>query len=363
MKLALSITLALSLFACDSDSDKGGDGDAIATIVTVGGDYAGTGVLSTLSLPDMTVTVSAVAGVAGGDPVVRNFGDNLVILDRFGGDSVTVLDRQLQLLGQASTGTGSNPQDAAIIGSNLYVVALDAAGVLVFDLGDIAGGTTKTIDLAALDSADGVPDCNSIYAVGQRLFVSCQLLDRDTFSPRTNGKVAVIDTDDDSLELTLDLQSTNPLARFQQLAGGELVFSTAPGAIFGASNDSGCLERISTSGTPSVMGCLSENVSQNAYPSEVHAVGDSVYFVNVAGFTEASVWKHDGTSTSDSGLVVGSNVAGLTACPTGHLVVADNSDSGRGLRVFDVDGMALSADPVDVGWPTGFVPLNSTICW
>ncbi len=363
MKLTLSLTLALGLFACDSDSDPGGSGDPIATIVSVGGDYAGTGVLSTLTLPDMTVTVSAVAGVAGGDPVLRSFGDNLVILDRFGGDSVTVLDRDLMLVGQVSTGVGSNPQDMTIIGSTLYVVALDATGVLVIDMADIGGGIVKTIDLSALDDVDGVPDCNSIHAVGSRLYVSCQLLDRDTFSPRGNGKVAVIDTSDDSLELTLDLGATNPLARFQQLPGGDLIFSTAPGALFGATNDSGCLERISTTGTPSVMGCMSENSVRNSYPSEVQAVGDSVYFVNVSGFTEATLWKNDGTGESDAGLVVGTNVAGISACPTGHLVVADNSDSARGLRVFDTDGTALAADPVDVGWPASFVPLNATICW
>jgi hypothetical protein len=364
--------------ACSSDSSESGadagaagadaatEPDAAAPgalIVSVGGDYAGTGILSTLKLPEMEVTVNAVAGVVGGDPALRAFGDQLFILDRFGGDSVTVLNRELGLVGQVSTGVGSNPQDVAVIGDTLYVAAWDASGVLVIDLQDISGGVVDTIDLAALDDVDGVPDCNSIYAVGTRLFVSCQIMDRNTFSPRGAGKVAVIDADSASLETTLDLSSSNPLAHFEALPGGDLVFSTAPGALFGASNDSGCLERISTSGTPSLMGCLSRNVDLDAYPSDVLPVGNSVYFVNVASFTEADIRVHKGASVSQPSMTVGPNVAALTACPTGHLVVSDNSDGARGLRVFDDAGEALHGDPVDMGWPASFAPGNATICW
>lgn len=374
----LGALLAAGLFACQSSDDgqtgadaapagdAGTDTDAAtpsALIVSVGGDYAGTGVLSTLKVPEMEVTVNAVAGVVGGDPALRAFGDKLFILDRFGGDSITVLDRELSLVGQVSTGAGSNPQDLAVIGTELYVAAWDADGVLVIDLEDIAGGVVDTIDLSELDEVDGVPDCNSIYAVGTRLFVSCQIMDRSTFSPRGSGKVAVIDTDDGSLETTLDLDAQNPLAQFEALPNGDLVFSTAPGALFGATNDSGCLERISTAGTPSLMGCLSKNVDMNAYPSDVLPVGDSVYFVNVASFTEADIRVHEGMDVSEANMTVGANVAALTACPTGHLVVSDNSDGARGLRVFDDAGNALQSEPVDMGWPAAFAPGNATICW
>ena len=348
--------------------DAAGDIDASvpvpsALIVSVGGNYDGSGVLSTLKIPEMEVTVNAVAGVAGGDPVIRAFADHLVILDRFAGDSVTVLDRELQLVGQVSTGVGSNPQDVAIIGTTLYIAALDAEGVLVVDLENIGGGVVETISLAALDEDDDVPDCNSIYAVGTRLYVSCQILDRETFAPRGNGKVAVIETSNDSLELTLNLGASNPYARFQQMASGDLAFSTAPGAIFGATNDAGCLESISTTGTPSLNACLSENQARNSYPSELQAVGDSIYFVNVVAFDQASIMKFEGSSETPVGLSVGTNIGGLATCPTGHLVVADNTDGARGLRVFDETGAALSADPVDVGWPAFFAPGNATVCW
>lgn len=384
MKISNSISISIILLsgslACSSSSDDSADsadaGDIAnadaagadaaapsATIVSVSGDYAGTGVLSTLKIPEMEVTINAVAGVVGGDPALRSFGDRLFILDRFGGDSVTVLDRDLALVGQVSTGVDTNPQDVAVIGDALYVAAWDAAGVLVIDLNDISGGVVKTIDLSALDESDGVPDCNSIYAVGARLYVSCQIMDRSTFTPRGNGKVAVIDTANDALVATLELTASNPLAQFESLPGGDLVFSTAPGAVFGASNDSGCLERISTADTPVVMGCLSNNADRNAYPSDVLPVGDVVYFVNVAGYTEADIRRVDGTGVSLASFSVGSNVSAMAACPTGHLVVADNSDGARGIRVFDADASALHGDPVDLGWPAVFSPSNATICW
>ena len=378
MKNVIPFVLALGLIACADDSNnnaadagEGADLDAAADtdaatpsamIVSVSGDYAGTGILSTLKVPEMELTINAVAGVVGGDPALRAIGDRLFILDRFGGDSVTILDRDLALVGQVSTGIGSNPQDLAVIGDTLYVVAWDAAGVLVIDLDDLSG-VARTIDLSVLDAIDGMPDCNSIYAVGTRLFVSCQIMDRNSFTPRGHGKIAVVDTSDDSLEMTLDLSSNNPLAQFESLPGGDLVFSTAPGAIFGASNDSGCVERISTTGTPSIMGCLSENVKMNAYPSDVLPVGDSVYFVNVVDFTTANIQKYDGSSVGPASFEVGTNVTGISACPTGHIVVADNSDDARGLRVFDEDANALSANPVDPGWPAPFMPSNTTICW
>ena len=42
------------------------------------------------------------------------------------------------------------------------------------------------------DDPDGEPNCNSVYRVGNRLYVSCELLD-PSFTPRGPGKVYVID--------------------------------------------------------------------------------------------------------------------------------------------------------------------------
>lgn len=386
MKMYLRNTLMmlglcfLALAACgghdisDTEADAGvaidgapkADGDVTndtATIVTVGGDYAGSGVLTLVKVPEMEVTVNAVAGVVGGDPVLRHIGDKLFILDRFGGDSVTVLDTELNLLGQVSTGAGSNPQDIAVIGNTLYVAAYDAAGVLVIDLDNIAGGIVETIDLSALDPDDQVPDCNSIAAVGDKLFVTCQIVNRETFAPRGYGKLAVVDTSDNSV-VTLDLSASNPFAFLKALPNGDLAFSTAPGALFGGSNEGGCLEHISTSGTPSLLPCLSNNSELNAYPAELASVDELIYFINVAGFSESDVRVYDGSSVAPAGLSpVGSNLAGLASCPTGHLVVADNTDGARGLRVFDADRTAAHNGVLDVGWPATFAPNNATVCW
>ena len=381
MKICIALSCALAFAACGDDDDNSGSADGgllidaaieldattetpTATIVSVSGDYAGNGVLTTVSVPDMEVTLNAIAGVAGGDPVLRVHGDLLVILDRFGGDSVTVLDRDLGLVGQVSTGAGSNPQDSAVIGTTLYVAAYDATGVLVFDLEDLNAGIQKTLDLASLDEADDQPDCNSIVAVGERLYVSCQILDRSTFAPRGNGKVAVLDTSDDSLEMVLDLTASNPTAHFAQTDSGDLIFSTAPGAIFGAKNDAGCVERISTGATPALEECLTSNVELNAYPRQVLPQGDSILFVNVEGFSAAdlrSVTAGVVTTVSLPGL--GTNIGNITECPTGHLVVDDNTSDARGLRVYDEAGAAVTTEPLDVGWSEFFSPSNSTICW
>ncbi len=361
-----AISILMVAMACGGDS-RPGDSDASsqvsATIISLGGDYNGNGVLTTIELPSLTVTINAVAGVAGGDPVLRAHGDRLVILDRFGGDTVTVLDRDLELLGQVSSGAGSNPQDSAVIGDTLYVVAWDATGVLVFDLGNLNAGIKRTIDLMSLDTTDGMPDCNSIIAVEERLYVSCQIMDRATFQPRGVGKVAVINTNTDSLETVLELASSNPFAQFAKTDLGDLVFSTAPGAIIGATNNTGCVERISTE-TPAVEACLSSNQDRNAYARQVLPVGESLLFVNVPDATSANIQKSSGGSVTDLELQnLGSNVGNITACPTGELIVDDTTRSARGVRVYDADYAPLHSAAIDVGWPEVFSPSNTTICW
>ncbi len=366
-----SILFVVALTACRADSSPG-DNDASsqvdgaehsATIISLGGDYNGNGVLTTIQLPSLEVTINAVAGVAGGDPVMRAHGDRLVILDRFGGDTVTILDRELTLLGQVSTGAGSNPQDSAIIGDVLYVVAWDAAGVLVFDLGNLEAGLQRTMDLSSLDTIDGKPDCNSIMAVGERLYVACQIMNRATFEPRGVGKVAVMNANTNVLESVLELASTNPFAQFAKTNAGDLVFSTAPGAIIGASNDTGCVERIST-GTPQVEACLSNNQDHNAYARQVLPVGDSLLFVNVPDFASANIQKiSEGNVTNLELPNLGINVGNITACPTGELVVDDTTRSDRGVRVYDAQYAPLHTTAIDVGWPEVFSPSNTTVCW
>src|SRR5262249_55743956 len=146
------------------------------------------GVLSTLDPATQAVRQNVSAGLVGSDPFLRHLGDRLYIVNR-GEGNITILDASsLFYLDQLATGGGTSPQDVAVVGDKLYVPALGSSGVVVLQHGE----EPKSIDLSAMvGDPDGKPDCVSAYAVGDKVYVACGLLD-GTFTPRAVGQVAVI---------------------------------------------------------------------------------------------------------------------------------------------------------------------------
>ena len=356
--------------ACAGGEDGDGDGVASsATLMAVGGDYAGSGIASSVGLPDLMVTQNAVAGVVGGDPAIRSIGDKLFILDKFGGDTITILNQEdLTLVDQFSVGAGMNPQDVAVIDRRLYVAALDAGGLLVFDLDDPSADPTL-VDLSSIDAEDGIPDCGSVIAVDDRLFVACGRFDRSDFPwvTRGVGVVAVVDSNDDSVTQQIELTNPNPFGWLESagdMMGGDLLVSTVPDPFVDVTQ--GCVERISTDGDAQAMGCLVENSELGGYASAMTTSDETVWAVVTTAFDAGKVGSYapGGDGWQIGGMLAeGSNPTDVVRCPTGHVVVADNSASGRGLRVFDVDGLEITDTPLDVGWPAAFLPTHSLACY
>jgi YVTN family beta-propeller protein len=125
-----TILLLWLLAACGDNfatPDAGGTGDApppdahvpMPRAVAVAGDFMspGTGILSRLDITALDMRQNVVASVAQGDPVVRQYGDKLYVINRFGSNNVTILDaKTLTFEEQISTGADSNPQDVAVVG-------------------------------------------------------------------------------------------------------------------------------------------------------------------------------------------------------------------------------------------------------
>ena len=148
------------------DSGSGATAQPLYKAVVLGADYSsGTGIVSRLDLATLSMQTNAIAGVATSDPVMRQIGDKLYIVNRSVGENVTILDAgTLSPVGQYSTGANSNPQDVAVVGDKLYVPATGTAGVVVMTL---PAGTTTTIALdTAVGDPDGKPDCVAAFAVG-----------------------------------------------------------------------------------------------------------------------------------------------------------------------------------------------------
>ena len=355
MKISALFLLAFGLAACGDDVDTDhpdapveydappDSGEpAHERAVVVAGDYTA-GNPGTLTVIDVTtrtvLPLSAPQGAVAEDPVLRHDGGELLVVNRNAGTSVTILNADtLALVEQLGTGAGSNPQDVAVVGDKLVVATLGNKGAVVLERGS---STITELDLSA-DDPDGKPNCMSVYKVGDKLYVACGLLDdTDQFlPPRGPGKVYVLDATTFEKIATLTLTTNNPITLFEQLPqfapdAGDLLLPTID-----FSTGEGCVERITTSGTPSAAGCVVDNAVLGNFASRVsvYAPPPLLYAVVPAADFSGSAFKiYDlgghtlTTTTSPSDQSIGD----LVTCPrSGDLVVADTKTGSSGLRIY-----------------------------
>lgn len=353
----------------DAAPDPGPDAAVTAKAIITSGDFNVTGTIATVALPSRTVTANAVAGVAQGDPIIRRFGSEVVVVNRQGGDNVTVLDAAtLQIVGeQMATGAGSNPQDVAAVGRKLYLPALDTTGVVVLNRDQPSARTT--IDLSALDP-DGKPECNSAYAIDDRVYVVCGIL--DNFAPRGNGRVAVIDAATDTLVDDFDLGIQNPNGQVQRtpedsVFGGDLLIPAVPSY---TDFSTGCLARVKVGADAAANGCVVSNQALGGYPKRVAVSADgATLWVNVAGYATPPFADPFGrivavdlaTGQLGTPITPAERIIGdLAACPGGWVVAADVTAGASGVRVY-LDGTELTTAPLDIGTAPS-IAGNNIVC-
>lgn len=337
------LTSAAALAGCGDDSRTNPPAGPPRAVIVAGDFNPGhPGVLSTYDPASGAVgTNIGPAMVVGDDPVLRHIGRELFIVNRADGNNVTILDDQtLAFKEQLGTGPSSNPQDVAVAGNKLYVPTYGTAGVTVLKRGSTA---TAVIDLSA-DDPDGLPNCESIYLVGQDVYVACQLLDntQEFLPPRGPGKVYVIDTATDRVRATLTLGHDNPFSLFEQIPtgaphAGDLVVGTV---LF--DDGSGCVERITPGATPAASGCLVSNADLGGYASriafEADAGGSISFFAVPTTFPSANLRAFDmPTNLLWSGPLNKTTeiINDVVVCPEDQIVVADTTKNANGLRVYE----------------------------
>jgi hypothetical protein len=310
--------------------------------VIVAGDFkmGDPGVLSTLDPATGIVETNVGPALAvGSDPILRHIGSELLIINR-GENNITILDDQtLELVEQLGTGASSNPQDVAVVGNKLYVATLGSKGLTVLTRGS---KTTAEIDLSADDPGDGKPDCNSVYLVGTDLYVSCGLL--HDFVASAPGIVHVIDTAKNTVKSTLTLSHKNPLGVFERVPGtgpqgGDLLIAT----VEDYQTAPGCIERVTTGGTPAAAGCLIDNAMLGGFATRTDPQVDpdlSIVWTAVAStdFAHADLRAFDmGLAALWAGPLNASTevIADLAHCPSGELIVADSAVGANGLRIYN----------------------------
>jgi hypothetical protein len=338
--------------------------------VVVAGDFVDghPGVLTTLDPATGMVKVNVGPALAvGADPMLRHFGGELFIVNR-SQNNITILDDQtLALKEQLGTGPGTNPQDVAVVGNKLYVPTFATRGVTVLT----RGSTTVTeIDLSA-DDPDGTPNCNSIYLVGDKLYVSCELLDGD-FAPRGPGKVYVLESATGAVQPgpTVTLSRKNPFGLFEQIPasaphGGDLLITTVEDF-----STTGCIERVTPGAAPAAAGCVLENAMIGGYATRVGFEvnpGLTMMWAAVAvlpfDLRKAELRGYDLTTNSlwEAPINPATQfIADLAHCPSGEVVVFDATPAANGLRVY-VNAVEKTTAAIPIG--LGSFSQHGLVCY
>jgi len=360
--LALLLLLLVLPAACGDNlrgaPDAAGDaGPARPRAVIVAGTFTPgeAGVMSALELdPPAVQPRVAPNGAVGDDPVLRKVGGELFVVNRADGNNVTILDAAtFAVKAQLPTGAGSNPQDVAVVGDELFVPAFGTAGVVVVTRGT---GTRTTIDLSALDP-DGAPNCISAYAVGGKVYVACEVLDA-AFSPRGPGRIAVIDAATHAVETTFALANANPFGVFEQLPdgvlGGDLVIPTVPSF---SDFSTGCVERIATGAAPGANGCVVANQKLGGYAARIafqRQGATPIQWMVVSKFDTAPRGNLQGYDLQTQDLWAApispptQLLVDAAVCPNDLIVVADQTMAANGLRIY-AGTTERTAAPLPIG--------------
>jgi len=360
------LSLALSLAACGGDDGSSYTGPEVPQAVAVSGDFMSTGLMSKLDLTTMVVAQNVGgAGTVAGDPVMRRIDDRVYVINRNGGNNVTVFDATtLTFVDQFGTGEGSNPQDVAEVGDDLYVPNFNVGTISKINT---KSGAVTTIDTSSLDP-DGNPDCISALAVGTKVYVACSTLD-ENYSPRGNGIVAVIDATKDTVATTVMLPTPNPynfMMRHEDVFGGDILIPLLP-----SFNDfsTGCVARLSTGSTPTascITGLSNSALAGTVIHMDIAADGKKLWLA--VGTVDAEFKNPTGTLKSydiAGGMIKAVSdplqmIQDVATCADGSVVVSDGTFGMSGLRVYQ-DGIEKTSGPLAIGLTPTFG--NALICY
>jgi hypothetical protein len=320
-----------------------------------------TGILATLPTsnprrvthPDTPVHADAVLRTVGGRPVVVN---------RFLGDNVQVLDpaRGFATRLQCSTGVGSNPHDiVAVAPDKAYVTRYGRAELWVVDPSASSCDRFRrgAIDLSAFADADGLPEMSQMVLAEGRVFVSVQRLDRTRgFAPTGPSRLVVIDPASDTVLESIRLTGANAFGDASGIArepgSGRLVVGT-PGDIYRVGD--GGLERVDpvTLTAEGRFFVTEDTLGGNVTDFVLVSPGKAYAVVQTGDLRNRLVAFDPGGATPPREVLVREGfLPDIVLGPDGLLWVADMSQPAPGLRRVDPQtDRLLPPRVIDLGLP------------
>lgn len=307
--------------------------------------------------------VSADLATIPGDAVGRYHDGLVYIVGRGDANTIGIYDPAagFTLVREFSIGAGRNPQDIAFApDGTAFVSCYDSAELLAVDAD--AGQVLASYSTAAFADADGLPETGWMAAVGDRLYITAQLLDRaNWYAPTGPGSLLVfdmatrewVDQDPGQADIQpISLLGSDPYTDLQVFAvGGVLHARVGCVGYFGVSD--GGIEEID----------LENGVSLGYVATEADLGGDVTRFVqrddvlyvlvsDASFITSVRSWDLDTSTLTVLDTGNGYVHADLAVTAAGRLLVADRTVGAAGVRVFDTaTGAELTAGATDTGLP------------
>lgn len=310
-------------------------------------------------------TVQANLAPVCGDAVIRVHGGRLYVVNRLGCDNVEVIDPAgWGVVREFSVGSGSNPQDIAVLSpTRAYVSRYESNDLL--EVNPSTGAQLGTISLASFADVDGLCEMHRMQVIGNRLFVELQRMHRqswpDPWVPVAPSLLAVIDLDTRQLVDAnpslpgvqgVALAGTNPIAPMQvDPATGYLLVPEA--GQYGVIDAAG-LERVDPVSLQSMGFVVTEAaLGGDLVDFGLWSASRGYALVSLSGFNTALVTYNPttglgtGTVYNPGGYVLGD----LVVHAGGRLFLTDRDFNNPGVRVYDAATGGLLAGPLGTGLP------------
>ena len=365
------VLLFTMVTGCDQISKGGGSGSAVGFVVT---SNFSVGNLSTVTTTDPREVTPDILGSTGihSDSVIRVFGGLVYILQRFGSNSIVVIDpadpsspiANYTTNDLASNPPQSNPVDMEFVSSSkAYVSRQGLNTILIVD--PITGDQLGTIDLSMFADSDGLVEMDQMVIVNGLLYISLQRLDQDQLfgeQAANDSFVVVIDTDTDQIvDLDSDdpgnqaivLQGRNPFHGMVYLASTNRIYLTTAGN-FNMVDNFGGIEVLDPD-TMTTEGFIFTDNQLGGTVGSLAVLNDVVAYATIltASFENFVVPFSLSSQKIDSPLTGMSTsfIPSLALDPFGFLYVADQDFANPGLQVFDTMTNEKVEGPLDTGLP------------
>jgi DNA-binding beta-propeller fold protein YncE len=319
------------------------------------------GSLASIDLGDLTAADTALITTDGTDVVITSFGGRVYVLNRFGADTVQVIDpKDFSVVANYSVGAGSNPQDIVVRSDEkAYLTRLDAHNDAANDddlliINPLTGDLMTSIDLKAYaaDDGDRLARAAQMVAVDTTLYVLLQDLPSNLLeSADQPGKIVVIDMETDAVTGTIELDGRNP---------SDITYSPVTGKIYVANtgvfdnfvtdvNDPyGGIEVVDPASMQSE-GIVVDDADFGNYLMGIRLAADRGYTI-VGGFQIASfdITSYDVLS-ANLYMSAGMFVPDIAVDPRGRVLLTERDAANSGVVVMDGVSGDVLAGPIDVG--------------